>query len=266
MKTLLYYFTGTGNSLAVAKDLCSRLGECELIPIASPMRIPSPIILDTDRVGIVSPLYFFGLPSIVADFSRRIDLSRAGYVFSVITMGGAGGSAALRQLDGILKDGPGRRGLDAGFSVRMPGNYILKYGSQGKESIEKTLQNSNRRVEEIAENVKAEVRKTPSWSPFASFVHHLEYPRFIRSVHEADRKFTVDNRCNSCRTCAEVCPVENIRIENDRPIWLHHCEQCMACIQLCPTKAIQAGEKTEGRKRYRHPAIEVGMLKDQGGK
>ncbi|MDD3092322.1 MAG: 4Fe-4S binding protein, partial [Methanoregulaceae archaeon] len=48
--------------------------------------------------------------------------------------------------------------------------------------------------------------------------------------------------------------VGNIRIEGDRPVWLHHCEQCMACIQLCPTDAIQAG-KTEGRRRYRNPEI-----------
>ena len=264
MKTLLYYFTGTGNSLAVTKELCSRLGDCERVAIASAIRTPGPIIPDADRVGIVSPLYFIGLPSIVADFSRRIDLSGVRYVFSVMTLGGVGETAALRQLDGILGEGPGKRGLDAGFAVRMPGNYIISY-DQKKESIGKTLRDADRRIEEIAGDVKAGVRTTIPWSPFVSILHQFYYPRFIRGVHEADRKFTVDDRCTTCRTCAEVCPVGNIRIEKDRPVWLHHCEQCMACIQLCPTHAIQAGEKTEGRERYHHPAIGVKALQEQAG-
>lgn len=263
MKTLLYYFTGTGNSLAIARGLCSRLGDCELVPIASAIRTPGTLAPEADRVGIVSPLYFFGLPSLVADFSRRLDLSRTGYVFSVITMGGSGGSAALRQLDGILKDGPGRRGLDAGFSVKMPGNYIIMYEAMGKRTIEKTLREADRRVGEIADQVNRGVAEKPSWSPLAALVHRLMYPKFIAGVHEADRKFIVDDQCTSCRTCAEVCPVGNIRMENDRPAWLHNCEQCMACIQLCPANAIQAGPKTEGRERYRHPGIEVRMLKEQ---
>jgi len=262
MKTLIYYFTGTGNSLAVAKGLCSRIGDCELIPIASLTKDPGPIVPDADRVGIVCPLYFFGLPAIVAGFSSRLDLSNTDYVFSVITMGGSGGTAAIRQLDGILKDGPGRRGLDAGFSVRMPGNYILMYDSLKKESIERTVKSAERRVEELTDRVKRGVREMPGWSPIASLIHHLMNPRFIKGVHEADRKFTVDDRCTSCNTCVEVCPVGNIRLENGRPVWLHRCEQCMACIQLCPANAIQA-KKTEGRRRYRHPEIGIGMLEDQ---
>jgi len=180
-------------------------------------------------------------------------------------MGGAGGTAALRQLDEILNGGSGSRRLEAGFAVKMPGNYIVMYGSLEKKSIEKTLLEAERRVEEIADRVNRGVREKPSWSPFAALVHHLMYPRFIAGVHDADRKFTVDDRCTACGTCAEVCPVENIQLVEGRPTWLHHCGQCMACIQLCPTRAIQAGPKTEGRERYRHPGIEIGMLKGQGG-
>jgi NAD-dependent dihydropyrimidine dehydrogenase PreA subunit len=261
MKTLIYYFTGTGNSLAVARGLCSRIGDCELAALAPLTKEPGPIVPDAARVGIVSPLYFSGLPAIVADFSRKLDLSRAAYVFSVITMGGTGGSAAIRQLDGLLKGAPGKRGLDAGFTVKMPGNYIVMYDSLDWERIEETIRAADRRVEEIAEKVKQGAREKPAWSPIAALLHHLAYPRFIGGVHEADREFTVDDRCTSCNTCVEICPVENIRLENGRPVWLHHCEQCMACIQLCPANAIQAGKKTEGRKRYHHPAVGIEALR-----
>ena len=35
MKTVIYYFTGTGNSLAAARKIAGALGETELVPIAS---------------------------------------------------------------------------------------------------------------------------------------------------------------------------------------------------------------------------------------
>jgi ferredoxin len=260
MKTILYYFTGTGNSLAVAEGLCRGLGECEPVPIAGVMEPLGTIRPDADRVGIITPVYFFGLPSLVAVFAGRLDLSRAGYVFAGATMGGSGGSAALRQLDGILRRGPGGRGLDAGFTVRMPGNYLLMYEPpQGKKQ-ERLLREADRRVEEITDLVNRGRRSRLSWSPLASLVHGVMYPRFIAGVHDADRRFTVDDRCTSCGICADACPVGNIRLEGGRPAWLHRCEQCMACIHLCPAGAIQAGPKTENRARYRHPGVALGRL------
>jgi ferredoxin len=264
MKTVLYYFTGTGNSLTVAEGLAKRLGDCEVIPVASLAGTPGPVTPPADRVGIITPVYFFGLPSLVAVVSGRLDVSRAKYVFAVATMGGSGGSAALRQLDLILKRGPGGRGLDAGFTVRMPGNYVLMYEPPAGKKREKILGEADRRVEEIADAVNRLLPVRLPWSLIAFLVHGLMYPRFIAGVAEADRRFTADDRCTSCGICQEVCPVENIRLDAGRPVWLHHCEQCMGCIQHCPTGAIQAGPETEKRARYRHPAVKVEELRRRG--
>lgn len=266
MKTIVYYFSGTGNSLAVAKGISRDIGECELVPIGSTTATLGVIVPAADRVGIVSPVYFVGLPSIVAEFSGRLDLSGVRYVFGVMTMGGSGGGSALRQLDTILKEGPGTRGLDSGFSVRMPGNYLLMYNSPEEQKRETMLKDAERCIKEIAEVVGEEAKREIPWSPLLSLVHRIMYPRFIAGVHEADRSFSVDDRCTSCGTCAEVCPVANIRMEGGRPTWLHHCEQCLACIHLCPTEAIQSGKKTEGRTRYRHPSIGIADLRGQSGK
>ncbi len=257
MKTILYYFTGTGNSLAVAEGLCRRLPDCELVPVASVARDPGRIAPEGDRVGIIAPVYFSGLPAVVADFALRLDLSKVPYSFAVLTMGGSGGNPALHQLERILTQGPGKRGLDAGFTVKMPGNYVLMYGPPNDATIGKILGKADRRIEEIAGLVEQRVQKRPRMPVFGSLVQHLIYPKFIMGVHDADRKFSVDDRCTSCGICVKVCPVENIRLEEGRPVWLHHCEQCMACIQLCPPLAIQAGKKTEERQRYHHPNLRI---------
>jgi ferredoxin len=264
MKTILYYFTGTGNSLAAARGLSGRLGDCTLVPIASLATTDKEIVPDADRVGIVCPVYFLGIPALVARFAGRLDLSRAGYTFAVLTMGGSGGSSALRQLDAILRT-RSARGLDAGFALRMPGNYVLMYAPPAGEKREKILAGSDREIAAIAGTIGAGIVTKLPYSPFAALFHRLMYPRFAASARSNDRKFSADERCTSCGTCVEVCPVQNIALSAGKPVWSHRCEQCMACIHLCPVQAIQAGQKTERRGRYRHPSVKVDDLIRQKG-
>ncbi len=264
METVIYYFTGTGNSLSVARTLSERIGECRCKPI-SPLRVSEgPIRPSEARVGLVFPVFYLGVPTVVAEVAAKLDLHDARYVFAICTMGGSGGSSSLHELDRLLRSGTGGRRLDAGFPVRMPGNNILLYDRAGERTLTRTFEGAARRVEEIAAAVNREERTMPFHTPLHTLLHRVFHPRFVARVHGADREFTADDRCTTCGTCAAVCPVENILLENGRPTWLHHCEQCLACIQLCPTEAIQAGTKTGGRRRYRHPDVSVDAIAGQG--
>jgi ferredoxin len=264
MKTTIYYFTGTGNSLAAAQGLCQHLSGCTLVPIASLASTAGDIVPDADRVGIVCPVYFLGIPAIVARFAERLDVSRAGYTFAVLTMGGSGASPALRQLDAALRSRH-PRGLDAGFAVRMPGNYVLMYAPPAGKKKEQLVSEADRQVAAIANTIGAGIEVKLPYSPVAAFFHWLMYPRFATRAPGNDRVFSMDERCTSCGICANVCPVNNIALSGGKPVWAHHCEQCMACIHACPVEAIQAGRKTETRGRYRHPSVRVDDLVRQKG-
>ncbi|MHB8063993.1 MAG: EFR1 family ferrodoxin [Ruminiclostridium sp.] len=74
---------------------------------------------------------------------------------------------------------------------------------------------------------------------------------------EYDLGFNCNQNCNSCGTCVKVCPVQNIHLENGRPIWEHKCQQCTACIQWCPNSSINFKDKTQKRKRYHHAEVSV---------
>jgi hypothetical protein len=73
MKTTLYYFTATGNSLNVARKLADLLEESELIPIAKVWQ-QAEILANTENVGFVFPLYFSGVPDIVEQFVKKLEL------------------------------------------------------------------------------------------------------------------------------------------------------------------------------------------------
>jgi ferredoxin len=53
------------------------------------------------------------------------------------------------------------------------------------------------------------------------------------------KTFFASPACNSCRICAENCPVEAIKMVNDRPYWSIYCESCMRCMNTCPQRAIE---------------------------
>ena len=91
------------------------------------------------------------------------------------------------------------------------------------------------------------------------------YNGFIRTIHESDKQFVSDENCTRCGTCANVCPVKNILMVEEKPAWQHHCELCMACLNLCPAHAIQWGQKTKARGRYRHPDLKIDDMKAQQG-
>jgi len=259
MKTIIYYFTGTGNSLAAAKKVAESLGDTGLVPIASLAKTADTITPDAGRVGIVCPVYFSGLPAMVAAFAERLDLSGAKHTFSVVTHGGGGGSAALRQLDEILIDKAGR-GLDAGFAVSMPGNYILMYASPAGEKRDRILAAADAELEAIAGRIRQEEKVNLPSAPLTRLIRAVMYPRFRSRVHGEDRRFTVTEACTSCGICAAVCPAENIEMVDGRPVWNHRCELCCGCIHLCPAGAIQAGKATAGRQRYRNPSVGIAEL------
>jgi ferredoxin len=264
MKTIIYYFTGTGNSLAVAKKISADLGDCELVPIASLQKTNGNIVPQAERVGIVCPVYFSGIPSMVASFSGRLDLAAVTYVFAIVTHGGGGGSAALRQINSMLRKRQGR-GLDAGFEVTMPGNYILMYSSPEGKKQEEILAKAYEQIAGITGPVTRFENRVLSSSLIPHVLHTLIYPWFTSHVHTDDKKFTVNDKCTSCGICAAICPVENIELVEGKPVWKHHCELCCGCIHNCPVQAIQAGSATEKRLRYRNPSVTIAELKRNNG-
>ena len=80
--------------------------------------------------------------------------------------------------------------------------------------------------------------------------------KFENLIRLADKSFEVNDHCTGCGTCSQICPVNNIKIINNKPEWQHHCENCYACYVWCPNDAIQ-GEIVAYNKKYHHPDVKI---------
>ncbi|MBI4706494.1 MAG: 4Fe-4S binding protein [Candidatus Omnitrophica bacterium] len=254
MKTKLFYFSGTGNSLKIARDLAEALGEAEIIPLSKAM-VNDEVIIDSECMGIIFPVYMFGTPLIVNEFIKKLRCAKEQYIFAVATYGGRAGSALLQVKDRLSKRG---LKLSAGFAVLMPGNYTPLYGAITPEKQQKIFDREKIRITEIAQIVKERrpfriERSSVVFNFLSNFIYKLCAPH----VYKMDKGFWVDAKCNSCGICQKVCPVSNIRMKDGHPAWLGRCEQCLACLQWCPQEAIQYGKSTSGRKRYHHPDVNI---------
>lgn len=247
-QSCIYYFSGTGNSFAVARQLSNALA----IPLA-PMAAgapPAETESESPCIGFVFPCYYGTLPRIVRNFVDRLTIQPDAYCFAVVTMGGMGGGTIT-----VLKEALENKGvtLAYGAAIRMPRNYVLEYNPQKKESAGKLASKAEKRVSTIAEDIKRRAHNRTARFKFTA-------NKLYTNIEKLDEAFHTDAGCTSCGQCERICPVQNIKLINGKPTWQHRCEHCVACIQWCPEAAIQYGEKTSKRRRYHHPDVKPGDM------
>ncbi|MGV8120096.1 MAG: EFR1 family ferrodoxin [Candidatus Xenobiia bacterium LiM19] len=256
MKTVIYYYSGTGNSLWVARTLAAELGDTELISI--PAVRSEAQKTEAECLGLVFPVYMWGVPSAVVKLVSNLGAPAPKYFFAVAVNAGQV-AGTLVQLESLAKD----RGvsLDAGFSIKMPSSYIPWGGPGPQEKLKRLYDEAREKIALIApavrEKKKLPVEKGTLWQRIllSGLLYRVSYDK----VPSMDRDFWVDEKCNGCGTCQLLCPAGNITMENGKPHWNQKCQQCFACLQWCPKEAMQYGKNTPKYERYHHPEV---ALKD----
>lgn len=263
MRYKLYYFTGTGNSLKVARDLAAQLAkddaEVNVLPLAA--GIPEQENSPEEAIGIVFPVYAWGMPLLVRDFVRKIPLSSQCYIFAVATCAGSVGGT-LRETAQILK----QRGLElaCGFAVLQPNNYIIFSGADSSEKQKQIIGQGELRSAWIAEQIRGKRRLPPEKSGILTNILGLIVRWGFRATLKRQAKnFRADEKCDLCQICIRICPVGNISLKEGKITWGASCEQCLACLQWCPAEAIQFKRLTEKRERYHHPEIGLAEMLDK---
>jgi len=262
MKTTIFFYSGTGNSLSISRRLAKELGDTRVVPLAKFRRGTKP---EAERVGVVFPIIAWGPPRTVDEFLQNVDLSDAQYVFAVASCGGTAANTLPKIKKTLKKKGSD---LDAGFVVASPG-YLETSSNGGKKSPQEQMvdlvrklsgprpRTAEERLPEIAGVIRFGKRTRPERPRFlgaslGSFFHDQAVPMLSRS----DNGYRVTEACTECQICARVCPRENVVMSAGRPVWNHDCDSCGACATWCPEAAISAVGSLLSTRRH-HPEVGV---------
>lgn len=246
---MVIYFSGTGNSQYVAEGIAEKTGD-ELISLNKLLKEgrKETLVSKEKPFVFVCPVYAWQLPRVVETFIRENSFEGTKKVYFIMTCGGETANAVsyVKALcdnkDWTLK----------GFAeILMPDNYIVMFPALNKEvEIEKNHE-ADVLIDELASQISGQKEffiykeKGLLGKLESSLVNTLFYTFYVKS-----KGFHTTEKCIGCKQCVDLCPLNNITMEGDRPGWGNHCTHCMACICGCPTEAIEYKNKTQGKPRY----------------
>ena len=253
---VIFYLSGSGNSLYAARQLAEKLKDCRLETIGG--YLCKPYDVKDEVVGIVSPVYCFALPPMMAQFLEKLQ-AKPNYCFGVATMGGNQGRALKQMSDALATK---KITLNYAQTVLMPDNF---FGIPQEKRVEQ-LKAAEPVIAKIAEEVaeaKADVtsvKEAMLWKLFGTSASWWYLKNRLKF-----EEMTVDaTKCISCGICAEVCQMENITIVAGKPTFGNNCASCLGCFHWCPQSAISAGKLTlDNNKRYVNPNINLQMMKGE---
>ncbi len=254
---MILYFSGTGNTEAVAKLLGAELNDsCVMMDVAASARNQNVRVnaAGQERIIWCFPIYSWGVPPAVVKFIRTVEITGAASAthFMVCTCGDDTGLAD-KQWRRLIK----QRGWSpsSASSIQMPNTYVTMKGFD-VDSVEVACSKLSlfpEAVKEAAECIRQNKPGKMVRGSFAWIKSRIIYPWFIRHAMNP-KPFCHNSACIACGACISVCPMKNITPDSRKePVWSDVCAFCLACYHVCPRHAVMYGKATSGKGQYPGP-------------
>jgi len=261
MKTLILYFSGTGNTDFIAEELKLFLQEMNVdVTAKSYEQFKNLDASAYDFLVIGSPVYAFVIPPFFRDFVLSLTYKKSASVFLFTTM-------ALYE--GIAQVSLGRKlrqkGLKVagGKSIKMPGSDGMGMLKNDSSYLKKILNKDFKNLDSLNELKKSVFTSISTRTHDEKSVFNNRILRATANVamgffyHMGEsilRKLRVrEDACTHCLKCLCNCPASNINHENKTIEFGSTCYLCLRCFHQCPEHAIEIGGYTLGRFRYMGP-------------
>ncbi len=244
---MILYFSGTGNTKHIATLLAEKTGE-RLYSVNDAMKKAEiPDLTSEDTIVALMPVYAWQSPKVVMDWLSACKLKKSQRIYFVLTCGGDSGNAKK-----YLKEYCERRSLTymGTYPVAMPDNYIIMFDAPKEAESKEMISKAESMIGDIADVILSRKAFEESPAKLSDKLKSGMINPMFNKYYIGSKAFYAEDTCISCGKCVELCPLNNIKLEDNKPTWGKSCTHCMACISYCPVTAIEYGKNTKGKARY----------------
>lgn len=266
-KRIILYFTGTGNSLYIARQLADENTEILSIP---QMMKQGRHDFAADEIGIVYPIYGHMPPNMVRNFIKQARLV-AGYKFAVLTFGMLDFNAA-EIWDNISRQSGTT--FDYINTIVMVDNWLPNFNMADQIKMDKHIPEQLAKVKEDLGQQKKWVKPATDAARRAheGFMYFSRLDPDVGFLMRSEKYFQVTDACIGCGICTEVCPRGNYKLTSEGVKGEGDCDFCFSCIHNCPQHAIQfaslpgdpllARGEVNPNARYRNEHVSLWSIKN----
>lgn len=246
----IFYFTGTGNSLYIAKRFNG-----ELYSIPQVLKGEN-FSFEDEEIGIVFPTYGFSIPNIVREFIEKVTL-KSPFIFAIMTCGNNNGNAT-KYFAQIAK----KNNIEINYSNRiiMTGNHIPLVDIEKEKSLDKNIEeNINQLIDDVANHRNYINNGMIVGGILRNALKIVKKAKIM----DSPTNFSVNSNCVKCGVCIKVCPRSNVSYNESKEIvFSNNCEGCLACVNNCPQKAIQVKKDKNPQERFRNSNVSLKEIID----
>jgi len=231
------FFSGTGNTKHCVEKFLEFYGGSVPVSIESPGVVEA--IRESDDIVFGYPIYYSNAPKIVKDFiTSNGDTLKNKRIYVICTMGlfsgdGAGCGARLLKKCGANVVG--------GLHLNMP-DCIGDVKALKKTPVQnqQLVINAEQKIEQAAKALK-QGEPTKEGLGLHYHIAGLFGQRlwfYGKTLNYTDKLRIDKNKCVGCGKCIALCPMNNLKLADQKASADRKCTMCYRCINSCPNQAI----------------------------
>ena len=238
----MIYFSATGTTQRIVHEICSVLQKQLCVPIVEedftlPTARQQDILCMENELAIVgTPVYAGRVPNVLLPYVKNNIKGNHTLAVPIVLFGNRNYDDALIELRNVLEDNGFRTIGGAAFVGEHSFSYTLAAGRPDTEDLSVAREFAQKLVEKIQnmEQLPQQPVKVNGCTPIRPY--YTPRDRKGNPVNILKVKPLVQDTCDNCGICVNVCPMGSIDAENVRN-YTGICIKCGACIKKCPKQA-----------------------------